>query len=206
MFAHSPACFQILFVIALLLPVGATAQTPSDDGGFASVGDFPWVGWHGPLSDGLHGLRFGTTGFMVNRVMREKGLEPSNARPYTLRFGGKVLGEQAELLVSFTTAKPSAPNTQLRAVQIRWVLRGLLAQSLDLFGRLDSMLSDRYGTAVHSRQDAVADLEAGSGNYQRLYYGPEATAWLELAAQGHLQYALLIRIECPQLPDSSKSN
>lgn len=200
MFPHLRARIQFLILAALLLPATTFAQLEDEDG-FRSVGDFPWVGWYGPISDGLHGLRFGTDGFEVNRVMREKGLQPSHARDYTLRFGGDVLGEPAEIVTWFTTERPSAPGSALRVVQIRWVMRGLPSQSMKLFGRLDAMLLARYGDPVHAKDEPVSKLENGAGRTERLYYGTSARAWLELSGQASQEYALLIRIECPQLPD-----
>ena len=59
-------------LLILLMVAPATAQ---DDDGFVSVVDYPWVDWVGPLSDGLHGCRFGMSGFEVNRMLQEKGLK-----------------------------------------------------------------------------------------------------------------------------------
>ena len=112
-----------LAILILLLCVGPATAAPDEDG-FESVGDFPWIGWVGPLADGLHGLRFGTGGFEVNRVMKEKGLKSIRARPYMLRFEGEVLGEMAELIAGFTTQRPSASSSSLRVIQIRWIFRG----------------------------------------------------------------------------------
>jgi hypothetical protein len=210
MFSQIRPRIQLAILILLLCArpaVGTQDEAGSpDEDGFASVGGYPWVGWFGPLSDGLHGMRFGTGGFEVNRVMKEKGLAASQARPYTLRFEGKVLGEMAELVAGFTTQRPSASAASLRVIQIRWVFRGLPQRGLKLFGRLDGLLASRYGTPVLSREDGISDLETGAGKYQRLYYGPEARAWVELAALGGQEYALIIRTECPQLPDPEKQD
>ena len=197
MVSHIARRIQFLILVAVLAAQPAPAQ---DDDGFRSAGDFPWVGWVGPLSDGLHGLRFGMTGFEANRVMREKGLEPANARPFTLRFEGDVLGRPAELMSEFTTSRPSDPGTSLRVVQIRWRFRGLPGPVVTHFGKLERMLASRYGTPVLSEEDGLNALEAGSGTYKRLYYGPQAKAWLELSTIRIQEFAVLIRIECPQLP------
>ena len=59
-------------LLILLIAAPSTAQDMAqDDDGFVSVGDYPWVDWVGPLSDGLHGCRFGMTGFEVNRITIE---------------------------------------------------------------------------------------------------------------------------------------
>lgn len=210
MFSQNRSRIQLAILI-LILCAGPAAGTqdevvPPDDEGFASVGNYPWVGWYGPLSDGLHGLRFGTGGFEVNRVMKEKGLLGSRARPYMLRFEGKILGAQGELIASFTTPRPSNSAASLRVIQIRWVLRGLPQPGLKLFGKLDEMLASRYGKPVLHREDGIHKLENGAGKHQRLYYGPEAQAWLELAALGGQEFALIIRMECPQLPDPVKQD
>jgi hypothetical protein len=194
-----------LAILILLLCVGP-ATGAQDETGFESAGDFPWVGWFGPLSDGLHGLRFGTGGFEVNRVMKEKGLSSIHARSYTLRFEGEVLGAMAELIAGFTTERPSASAASLRAIQIRWIFRGRPQRGFGLFERLDGLLASRYGKPVLSQEDGISDLENGSGAFQRLYYGPEVQAWLEYTALGGQEFALLIRMECPQLPDPEKQN
>jgi hypothetical protein len=212
MFSQIRLRIQLAILMVILLLGASSAPGTQDEAaspdeeGFASVGDYPWVGWFGPLSDGLHGLRFGTGGFEVNRVMKEKGLSGSPARPYTLRFEGDVLGEMAELIGGFTTQRPSASAASLRVIQIRWVFRGLPQRGMKLFGKLDGMLASRYGEPVVSREDGLSDLETGAGRYQRLYYGREVRAWLELAALGGQQYALIIRMECPQLPDPEKQD
>jgi hypothetical protein len=46
----------------------------------------------------------------------------------------------------------------------------------------------------------MQNLDSGDGQLQRLYYGPQARAWLEFAAIRRQEYLLTIRIECPQLP------
>lgn len=199
MFPQILRCFQSAILVLAILAPPAGAQLPEEDG-FVAVGEYPWEGWYGPLADGLHGLRFGTGGFEVNATMREKGLRPSNARSGTLRFEGAVLGANAELVAEFTGSRPSSSDAELRAIQIRWLLRGLPQQGMRLFDQLDRMLAGRYGTPVLQEDDGMSDLESGSGARRRLYYGPEARAWLELEAQGRQRYALLIRLECPQLP------
>lgn len=200
MFSQIPRCFQSAIVVVALTCSVSAAQAQETDDGFVGVGEYPWEGWHGPLADGLHGLRFGTGGFEVNSTMREKGLEPSHARSHTLRFEGDVLGAPAELVAGFTTARPSASDAQLRAVQIRWLFRGLPQAGMRRFEQLDAMLAARYGEPVLVHDDGVNDLETGAGASRRLYYGPEARAWLELEALGRQRYALLIRLESPQLP------
>jgi hypothetical protein len=187
-----------LWMALLLLAAPAVAQ--DDEDGFRSVGDYPWVDFHGPLSDGLHGLRFGMDGFAVNRILREKGLEPANARPYTLRFTGDVLGQAAELVAEFDAENPSRSGASLRVVQIRWIFRGLPQQGFRYFTRLDEMLATRYGKPVMQKDEGMQNLDAGEGQLQRLYYGPQAQAWLEYAAIRRQEFALMIRIECPQLP------
>jgi hypothetical protein len=204
MFSQIRYRFQLAILI-LILCVGSATGVQDEDG-FESVGDFPWVGWNGPLSDGLHGLRFGTGGFEVNRVMKEKGLASTRARSYTLRFEGEVLGASAELIAGFTAERPSASAASLRAIQIRWIFRGRPQRGFGFFENLDGMLMSRYGKPVLHEDDALSDLENGSGTFQRLYYGPQVQAWLEYAALGFQEYALLIRLECPQLPDPEKQN
>ncbi len=199
MFSQIRPRFQLAILI-LLLCAGPVAGAQDEDG-FESVGDYPWVGWFGPLSDGLHGLRFGTGGFEVNRVMKEKGLTAIRARSYTLRFEGDVLGATGELIAGFTAKRPSASAAALRVIQIRWIFRGRPQRGLGLFEKLDGLLASRYGKPVLHRDDGISHLETGAGSYQRLYYGPEAQAWLEYAALGGQEFALLIRLECPQLPD-----
>ena len=185
-------------MVMLIVSVPVAAQ--DDEAGFDSVGDYPWVGFQGPLSDGLHGLRFGMGGFEVNRVLREKELEPANARPYTLRFEGEVLGQPAEIIAEFDQSRPSTPGASLRVVQIRWDFRGLPQNGFRYFNRLDELLASRYGRPVLEKDDGMANLDTGSGRLQRLYYGPQARAWLEYVAIRRQEYALMIRIECPQLP------
>lgn len=199
MFSQIRPRFQLAILILVLCVVPATGA--QDEDGFQSVGDYPWVGWFGPLSDGLHGLRFGTGGFEVNRVMKEKGLIAMRARPYTLRFEGEVLGTTAEVIAEFTAKRPSARVAALRVIQIRWIFRGRPQRGLGVFESLDGMLASRYGKPVLHREDGLSDLETDAGVYQRLYYGPEAQAWLEYAALGGQEFALLIRMKCPQLPD-----
>jgi hypothetical protein len=188
-------------LLILLIVAPATAQDMSqDDEGFVSVGDYPWVDWVGPLSDGLHGCRFGMTGFEVNRILQEKGLKSANARPYTLRFQGHVLGQTAEVIAEFTKAGPSRPGSSLRVMQIRWDFRGLPQHGYSYFQRLEEMLGSRYGTPVLEKDAGVVNLDSGQGTLQRLYYGQQARAWLEFKAIRRQEYVLLIRIECPQLP------
>jgi hypothetical protein len=186
-----------VWIVILLISGPVTAQ---EEDGFVSVGDYPWVGFVGPLSDGLHGLRFGMDGFQVNRILRDKQLEPANARPYTLRFEGDVLGESAEIVAEFDRDRPSTPGANLRVVQIRWDFRGLPQNGLRYFTRLNDMLASRYGAPVLEKDDGMANLDTASGRLQRLYYGPQARAWLEYVAIRRQEYLLMIRIECPQLP------
>jgi hypothetical protein len=200
MFPQIRRGFQHAILLLLIVVSVAGSQPLEDEDGFVGVGEYPWEGWNGPLGDGLYGLRFGTGGFEVNATMREKGLDPSHSRLGTLRFEGDVLGANAELLAEFTADRTIDPGSQLRAIQIRWLLRGLPQQGMRLFGQLDEMLALRYGNPVLAEDDGLAALENGGGAMRRLYYGPEARAWLELEAQGRQRYALLIRIECPQLP------
>jgi hypothetical protein len=201
MFAQIFRSFQFRVAMAALLPAVLAAPVLAQDDGFLAAGDYPWIGWYGPVADGLYGLRFGTGAFEVSEKMEAKGLRTSHPRPYTLRFEGRILGEQGGLVAEFTTARPGAKESRLRAVQIRWILRGLPKGPLKLFDSLDQMLHQRYGEPVDSRQDGPAALENGRGVYHRLFYGPEARALLELEALGQLEYSLVIRIECPQLPD-----
>jgi hypothetical protein len=191
---------QFAILILLLAAVPAAGQELEDEDGFISVGDYPWVGYVGPLSDGLHGLRFGMGGFEVNRIMREKGLEPANARPHTLRFEGSVLGHPAELITEFTRERAIDPLAELRVVQIRWNFQGLPQQGFSFFEKLDEMLATRYGKPVLKKDEGMQNLDSGDGRLQRLYYGPQAQAWLEYSAIRRQEYALMIRIECPQLP------
>ena len=191
---------QFAMLIFLLVASPGAAQDMDDEGGFIPVGDYPWVGFVGPLSDGLHGLRFGMGGFEVNRIMREKDLEPANARPYTLRFWGDVMGQPAELIAEFTDERPSHPGASLRVVQIRWNFRGLPQQGFNYFQKLDEMLASRYGRPVLKVDDGMQNLDTGDGRLQRLYYGTQAQAWLEYSAIRRQEFALMIRIECPQLP------
>jgi hypothetical protein len=184
----------------VILLVAAPALAQDDEDGFVSVGDYPWVGFYGPLSDGLHGLRFGMGGFEVNRILREKGMEPANARPYTLRFEGQVLGQPAEVVAEFDQSSPASPGANLRVVQIRWDFRGLPQNGFRYFSRLDEMLASRYGKPVLVKDDGMQNLDTGNGRLQRLYYGPQARAWLEYQALRRQEYVLMIRIECPQLP------
>lgn len=184
-------------MVIFLVASPALAQ---DEDGFVSVDDYPWIGFVGPLSDGLHGLRFGMGGFEVNRIMRDKGLEPATARPYTLRFEGDVLGEGAEIIAEFDRSSPSSSGANLRVVQIRWNFEGLPQKGFRFFNRLDEMLASRYGTPVLKKDDGMANLDTGSGRLQRMYYGQQARAWLEYVAIRRQEFALMIRIECPQLP------
>jgi hypothetical protein len=188
-------CYFGMVIFLLCSP--ALAQ---EDDGFVSVGDYPWVDFQGPLSDGLHGLRFGMGGFEVNQILREKELQPANARPYTLRYAGEILGENAELIAEFDEERPSRTGANLRVVQIRWEFRGLPQNGFRYFTRLDEMLASRYGKPVLVRDEGMQNLDSGDGQLQRLYYGPQARAWLEFAAIRRQEYLLTIRIECPQLP------
>ena len=185
-------------IVILLCAASASAQ--EGDRGFVSVGDYPWIGFQGPLSDGLHGLRFGMDGFEVNRILREKGLEPANARPYTLRFEGQVLGQAAELIAEFDEEQASSPGASLRVVQIRWNFQGLPQGGFRYFTRLNEMLASRYGNPVMEKDAGMQNLDSGQGRLQRLYYGPQAQAWLEYMAIQRQEYVLMIRIECPQIP------
>ena len=191
---------SLIYFGMVIFLVASPALAQDDDDGFVSVGDYPWIGFVGPLSDGLHGLRFGMGGYEVLRILREKGLEPATARPYTLRFEGEVLGEDAEIIAEFDRERPSSPGASLRVVQIRWNFRGLPQNGFRYFTRLDEMLASRYGKPVLEKDDGMANLDTGSGRLQRMYYGQQARAWLEYVAIRRQEFALMIRIECPQLP------
>lgn len=159
----------------------------------------PWVGWHGPLDDGLLGLRFGMDRFSVARVLRERGLSGRHSREHTLLFGGTILSRNGEILTEFRP-DPTAPNGErLSRIQLMWTIEGVPHGALGLFERLDAMLRSRYGEPRMVEEDGFAALDSGWGQYVRGYVGTQAKAVLHLESTRRERYRLLLSLESPQL-------
>lgn len=168
----------------------------------------PWIGWYGPFSDGLIGLRFGMDRFVALRLLRDRGLEGRPAREGLLRFEGEFLGETAEVSLEFTRTQfddagdpidDGIANGQLRRIQVTWQLLGLPHKPLRLFERLDGLLTARYGEPVLAEDDGFTALDVGDGLVRKVYFGREARAQLELQAYRPHRYYLVLALENPQL-------
>lgn len=159
----------------------------------------PWVGWYGPLDDGLLGLRFGMDRFEVGRRMRERGLEGQASRPGTQRFEGALLGSTGEVLTEFRPDAQAPNGERLSRVQISWRIDGVPNRAVDLFERLDAMLESRYGEPLLSTEDGYAALDSGWGEFRRGYVGPQAKALLVVEAIRSQRFRVVISLESPQL-------
>jgi hypothetical protein len=159
----------------------------------------PWVGWHGPLDDGLLGLRFGMDRFTVGRILRERELRGRSSRAHMLRFEGSVLSRNGEVLVEFRPDSATPNGERLSRIQIIWTIEGVPHGALSLFERLDGMLRSRYGEARLVEEDGFAALDNGWGQYRRVYAGPQAKALLHLESTRQERYRLTLHLESPQL-------
>lgn len=171
-------------------------ELPSDD---LPRGSQPWVGWHGPLDDGLLGLRFGMDRFAVSRILRERGLDGRPSRPQTQRFEGPILGHPGEVLTEFRPDAQAPTGERLSRIQIMWRIDGLPNRAVELFGKLEGMLVSRYGDPLLSEDDGYAALDNGWGKNRRGYVGTQAKALLEVEAIRSQRFRVVLSLESPQL-------
>lgn len=171
-------------------------ELPSDD---FPRGSQPWVGWHGPLDDGLLGLRFGMDRFAVSRILRERDLEGRPSRPQTQRFEGSILGHPGEVLTEYRPDPHAPTGERLSRIQIMWRIDGLPNRAVELFGKLEGMLASRYGEPLLAEDDGYAALDNGWGKNRRGFVGTQAKALLEVEAVRSQRFRVVISLESPQL-------
>ena len=210
MLVRHPSTVLVGVILTLGLVHGVRAQEPSNpvydedflaefDNGPDRPNPTPWVGWHGPLDDGLLGLRFGMDRFAVGRNLRERGLQGLPARAQTQRFEGKILGHTGEVLTDFRPDVQAPKGERLSRIQIAWRIDGLPNRALDLFESLRTMLEARYGDPLLSEEDGYSALDSGWGSFRRGYAGPQARALLVVEAIRNQRFRVVILVESPQL-------
>ena len=158
----------------------------------------PWVGWYGPVDEGLLDLKFGMGRFGVAQELRERDLQSRPAREGTQRFEGRILGELAQVVASYRPDASAPEGERLSAIQLVWTLYGVPNNAVDLFERLDGMLASRYGEPLLAEDDGYAALDSGFGVNRRYYVGTQARAWLRLEAVRTERYQLVLTLQSPQ--------
>ena len=215
MFRRHPITVLVGLAIAVMGVRSGTAQEAGPV--FDEQGDYvgprafdtpvdaqPWVGWHGPIDDGLLGLRFGMDRFATARSLRERGLEGQHSRSQTQLFGGQVLGHSGEVLTEFRPDTQAPTGERLSRIQIMWRIDGLPNRAMALFERLDGLLASRYGTPLLAEEDGYAALDNGWGSFQRGYVGPQAKAYLVVEAIRNQRFRVVLSLESPQLHVSTQ--
>lgn len=179
------------FVFLVSACIAVSAQTTESP-------DVSWSKLYLPASDGLLGLRYGMDRAACGAVLRERGFEARNASSDAqLRFEGEVLGQRAEVALTFLSTGRRVGRELLARIELRWRYDGAIRSPRHIYERLQELLVRRYGPAIGSEDAAWSAVENGSGRRVCAYIGPETAARLEIRGVRKELYRVQLRLEFP---------
>jgi hypothetical protein len=181
---------RTLFFIALLmlLVTPSVAQDPA------------WESWHGPVSDGWLGLRFGMGRFQVARQVESFGLKPENSRSGTMRHRGKLEKKSVQVVTDFVEDRWSGRSGRLHHIELIWLEVGITAdRAYSTFESIETELETRYGLPVHEQGGGRSTIINAGGRVLRVYRGPEMQAVLEIESAARGRYNMRLVLDSPQL-------
>lgn len=175
-----------LLLLALLSPEAAAQK--------------PWVGWYGPLSDGIMGFRFGMDRADVRAEAQRRNVTAVHARSNTMRYTGSFLSTEGELLFEFRPDEARPGRELLIQIRIDWVgIEGGGGRPKSMFDSLTKLLEERYGPAVYRRDAEVYDISSGFRDALHIYEGTEMQAQLSLSSASKQSLRLMLLLISPQL-------
>ncbi len=157
-----------------------------------------WESRYLPASDGLFGLRFG--------MDRERCAEILSTREFRsrrggsseqLRFEGKVLGENATVVLRFLAGGLDGGEERLARIEVRWRYDGALRRPRRIFEDFEALFGRRYGPAVVESRGSWAAIESGSDRQLRAFEGVETLATVEIRGVRKDVYRVEVRLEFP---------
>lgn len=166
----------------------------------------PWVGWHGPLSDGIMGFRFGMDRRTVREVAQGRRVKAAPARGETLRYTGSFLSEQGELVLEFAPDESRPGQEVLTRIRIGWEgIAGGGGRPQAMFESLSTLLEERYGPAMFRRDATMQEISSGYRDALLVFEGPQMQAQLSLKAAGKQSLRLMLLLVSPQLDPGFQS-
>jgi hypothetical protein len=183
---------RILGLTLALLLVGLSASE--------LLAQKPWLGWNGPLADGIMDFRFGMDRRDVRAVASRRKITAAASREETLRYTGSFLSAEGELVLEFTPDARRPGREQLTRIRLEWVgIGGGGGRPKAMFDALSGLLEQRYGPAAYRRDASISDVSTGFRNALHVYEGPEMQAQLSLSSAGSGSLRLMLVLISPQL-------